>query len=849
MSTGPSKHGIVYRLVRLLIVVVATAVVALALLIVAALVFPLSQAGKVKDEAMLAGRSADTLPGADEDYFHDMDGGIALTADEVKGRNNWIVWSGGNDRFWDLISARSVGNLDFLKTISSKPGLPASRDNRWNYLGLVNEPCYEKPTGPDPDRYGLWLDKRKADCGPDPFENETKYPGVKIGARGTTVKVGSYYGYGTGVVGLRLFPNPAFDEKAKAHWDSDRYYNDPSYYNDRNLVKPYRVGMSCGFCHVGPNPLKSPADPNNPKWENLSSMVGAQYFWIDRIFSWDGDQSSFVFQLFHTSRPGSLDTSLVSTDNINNPRTMNAVYGLRARLAQASKWGQEKLAGGNLNNKQFNDFVPASDPLAAYFHPPDQVNTPHVLKDGADSVGALGALNRVYLNIGLFSEEWLQHFNALVGGKKVTPIEIAVAEKNSSYWKANENQTVDLALFMLKATDAQHLADAPGGAAYLTRDQTVLTHGKVVFAERCARCHSSKLPDFAPGEGLASCNGKDYLNCFNRYWKLTQTDGFKAKMRAIVLDKAFLKDNFLSTDARIPVTLLRTNACSPLATNGLANNIWDNFTSQSYKDLPPVGSITVQDPYTGKESQYQMPGGGRGYTRVPSLISVWSTAPLLLNNSLGHFEASPSVDARMRSFNDAIEQLLWPEKRDKDSDQKVSLPAGTPLLQGPGPSHIDRTTQRSYLRVSAGYLPDPLSNHTKLEHMLFPWLFTDKPSDNPTFSGIQIGPIPAGTPINLLTNLDLRSDSTNRLERIKHNAEVAGLIVRLKYDLEKLPSNPTDGQVRQIFANVEPKLIQFNKCPDFVVNRGHYFGTDLLPDEPGLSDADKNALIEFVKTF
>ena len=61
--------------------------------------------------------------------------------------------------------------------------------------------------------------------------------------------MGSYYGYATGVIGLRLFPNPAFDEKAKAHWDAEKYYNDPNYYNDKNLVKPYRVAMSCGFCH------------------------------------------------------------------------------------------------------------------------------------------------------------------------------------------------------------------------------------------------------------------------------------------------------------------------------------------------------------------------------------------------------------------------------------------------------------------------------------------------------------------------------------------------------------------------------------------------------------------------
>lgn len=847
MNEDARKRSAFPRLLLWLGIVLSVILLSVIVMVVALLVFPLSQSGKVQDEAMAAGRSADSLPGADDDYLHDMDGGITLTSDEIKGRNNWVVWTGGNDRFWDLISVKSVGTLDFLKTLSSRPGLPASRDNRWDYLGLINEPCYEKATAPDPE-YGLWLDKRKPECGPDPFADESKYPGVKTGARGTTVKVGSYYGYGTGVVGLRLFPNPAFGAEAKRHWDPVRYYTDPSYYNDRSLIKPFRVGMSCGFCHVGPNPLKPPADPNNPKWENLSSLVGAQYFWIDRIFSWEHDQTSFVFQLFHTSRPGSLDTSLVSTDNINNPRTMNAVYDLQARLAMASKWGQERLTGGNLNNKQLNDFVPANSPLAQFYQAPDRVETPHVLKDGSDSVGALGALNRVYLNIGLFSEEWLEHFNALIGGKKVTPIEIAVAEKNSSYWKATENQTVDLALFMLKATGPHHLADAPGGPAYLSKDANLLKQGKIVFAERCARCHSSKLPDFGPGEGLANCAGSGYLDCFNRYWKLTETEGFKAKMRESVLKDDFLQDNFLSTDARIPVTLLQTNACSPLATNALEDNIWDNFSSRSYKDLPSVGSITVQDPYTGKASAYAMPAGGRGYTRVPSLISLWSTAPFLLNNSVGHFEASPSVDARMRSFNDAITQMLWPEQRTKDTDQKASFPTGVYLLggtgaNGNGPSLVDRTTQRTYLRVATGYLPAPLSGMTttKIEHALLPWLFSD--------TGIQIGPIPAGTPVNLLANLNLLSDSTNRLERVMHNTQVLFFLLKLKHDLQSLPANPTDDQVRQVFSNAEPELIKYSKCPDFVVNRGHYFGTDLLPGEPGLSDADKKALIEFVKTF
>src|SRR5438270_1225966 len=187
--------------------------------------------------------------------------------------------------------------------------------------------------------------------------------------------VGSYYGFATGVIGLRLFPNPDFDEAAARNWDAEKYYSDPSYYNRRDLVRPYRVGMSCAFCHVGPNPIKPPADSEHPEWENLSSNVGAQYFWIDRIFDWDGDQSSYIWQMFHTSRPGTLDTSLVSTDNINNPRTMNALYNLGPRLEQAKTFGQETLSPGSpgsRDNKQFNDY-PATASLSSLFTPPATV--------------------------------------------------------------------------------------------------------------------------------------------------------------------------------------------------------------------------------------------------------------------------------------------------------------------------------------------------------------------------------------------------------------------------------------------------------------------------------------------
>ncbi len=820
---------------RLTIIVVVLAVVAGGVVLVKWIRSDGPQSGEVPDEARVAGRAATSFPAADEDFFHDMDGGLPLTPEQVKGRNTWIVWTAGNDRFWDKMVNASVGALDFLKILSSHPNLQSkyqfSRDNRWKYFGLVNSPCFEKATAPDPKRFNLWLDKRRADCPPEPFENEQKYPGVKIGSRGKNMEVGSYYGYETGIVGLRLFTNPDFDEAAAQKWDAERYYTDPSYYYSKDLVRPYRVGMSCGFCHVGPNPIKPPADAENPKWENLSSNVGAQYFWIDRIFYWEKDESNFIFQLFHTSRPGTLDTSLVSTDSINNPRTMNAMYLLGPRLELAKRWGKETLAGGGKDNRQFNEYV-KDGPLTKYFEPPDTVYTPRVLKDGSDSVGALGALNRVYINIGVFSEEWLLHFNPLVGGKRITPIEISVSRRNSSYFEATENQTMNMAAFFLATTEPHYLKDAPGGEAYLTKDQAQLTRGKTVFAERCARCHSSKVPEPAPGvDDARGCNGKDYLNCWNKYWAWTQTEDFKAKMRNIVLADDFLKDNYLSTEFRVPVTLLQTNACSPLATNAIGGNIWDNFSSQSYKDLPSVGKITWYDPVTGAPHEYEMPAGGRGYTRPPSLISLWSTAPFLLNNSVGKFEESPSVDARMRSFQNSIEQMLWPEKRDKDS-----------VLGDKIPGAIDRTTQQSYLRVGAGFLPDFLQGSGGFFSRYLPWLVGDE--------GIEIGPLPKGTPVSLLANLNILYEGSSLLERGKYDAEILKLLLEVKRALKALPRGASDQEATRVLTPLVPQLLKLSKCPDLVVNRGHYFGTHQFPGgEPGLSDEDKRALIEFLKTF
>jgi hypothetical protein len=80
-------------------------------------------------------------------------------------------------------------------------------------------------------------------------------------------------------------------------------------------------------------------------------------------------------------------------------------------------------------------------------------------------------------------------------------------------------------------------------------------------------------------------------------------------------------------------------------------------------------------------------------------------------------------------------------------------------------------------------------------------------------------------------------------------AQLIELLVKLKLDLLAMPASASDEDLRKIFANVKEPLMKLNKCPDFVVNRGHYFGNAQIAGEPVLSDDDKSALIEFIKTF
>ncbi|MEE9271318.1 MAG: cytochrome c, partial [Candidatus Krumholzibacteria bacterium] len=717
------------------------------------------------------------------------------------------------------------------------------------------------------------------------------------------------------IMGLRLFTNPDFNVVAEKHWDAEKYYNDPDYYNDKDLVRPYRVGMSCGFCHTGPNPVNPPSNPEEPEWANLNSNPGAQYYWVDRIFFWNTrsredpakpaeHEHNVIFQLLHTNPPGTLDTSLISTDYINNPRTMNAVYSLLARLEPTLRWGKEKLTGGELDNKQFQDY-PQTEAFSRFWNKVSgETKTARVLKDGSDSVGILGALNRVYLNIGLFSEEWLLHFRPVIGGRKISPIKIKDAVKNSAYWRSTEDQTADMAIFFLVTATPDRLADLEEERRekHLQASPEKVYRGKVVFAENCAVCHSSDIPLAPEGSGIDEgiCadggNGANYRQCWDRYWRWAQTDEFKAEMRKKVLAEGFLVDNFLSTERRVPVDLLQTNACGPLATNALDGDIWDNFSSTTYKELPPVKELTVHHPVSGGVSSFQPLGSGRGYTRPASLVSLWSTAPFLLNNSLGHvdypytkdgyygvptgntYDAGsggsktygaggagsetsygaaggkgykagyghscpagtdtdpylPCVDNRMRVFNDSIRKLLNPELRRKDTHTTL-----------PVPGYMYRTTALTCVKVPKGFMPGIVQTFPGFFNWLADWAIDEE-------GNLELGPLPKGFPINALVNTKLLPDNDepggfdHYWKLIKAGPTLLGTFKKLGGRCSPKELDDPGSQVRAEKVIRETgfidTLVGLSKCPDYVVNRGHYFGSDL-------PNADKEALIEFLKTF
>jgi hypothetical protein len=638
-------------------------------------------------------------------------GYAGLSPLQREGRDTWYFWTGGDtddqgnvvgdQALWRFLAVRSHGTVDLLQAVDSR-----FRDERFTRFGVINDPdCTQAKA---PDQYGLWLD----DCTREDVQGPVGEP--------------------AGIMGLRRFKNPKFDPKA---WDLKKYLADPA-----KVEPPYLIGVACAFCHVGFNPLHPPADPEHPTWHNLHPGIGNQYF-REQIFNTAKYPASrglkavdFRWQVAHAEPPGTSDTSQVATDHIDNASTINNIVYLNFRPKHS-----EQTADGVTRQVY------------------------HVLKDGADSVGAAClddpaekpgvndtacAALRGYVNIGVCAGIWTTLQDPIYGLQRTqTPFAIKQARQASKpcdeSWTATEARLEGLEAF-LRTLAPLHLADADGGAQYLPKNDAVLTRGKIMFAENCARCHSSKRPP--------------------QGYQGSEVEWF----RQAVLRDDFLEGNFLSDDERYPVSEIGTNAERALATNAERGQIWEEFSSESYKASPPVRITGLVNPL---HPLLRLPAveatGGRGYYRTPTLVNVWATAPFLHNNSVGLYNGDPSVAGRLAAYESGMEQLLWPQKR-------------------PGLKSIPRTTEKSRFAFDGG-------------------------------GSVCVAP---NTPIDLIANVHVAPREHFGRDKL----------------LDDLLCGITGSGV------VNGLFLLLDNAPDFVEDRGHTYGASL-------SDADKRALIEYMKMF
>jgi hypothetical protein len=937
---------------------------------------------------------------------------------EVLGRNTWMMWVGGNDGFWDWLS-RTYGFIDLLKLVE----IP--RDQRFGKTGsnpdspgLINEPGMERR---GPDRFGLNLDvptdpeiaawreqyikkvfhldktcsavpdwaasygsgssgggayqqSGAAYAAPAPSYAPKDPHSTGYGAwpaPSTKIPPPEIYGLSSGVVGLRLFPNPKFDAEACKKWSVAKYRDDPN--GNGDLVRPYRVGMACAFCHASWHPLNPPTQMESPEWANISGNIGAQYLRPRVAFGNQLQKDNFIYHLLDSQPPGTIDTSLIASDNINNPNTMNAIFNLAQRTAIALRNVQEHQGAGSAKwpsvygsplltrpdtgpNKEAFKRNPRNDPnyqppytdavpdsVATVFAGFDSIHGTHlideikkgvpgqvdrrtsrILLDGADSIGAWGALARVYLNIGTNWEQWITLHAPVVGFRKQKPFTIANTERHSVYWLATQLRVPALREYFLRVSppmpllatkgasdrvDPKLLGDAKTPAEkHRYVDVKQLRLGRKVFANNCIVCHSSIQPtsaELAKAVGEADPSKvpgrQEELNsaAAGQFWdrdpgKWLTNPAYIKWAEAEVEKATFWRDNYLSTDYRIAINLVQTNACRSLATNAMNDHMWEDFSSDSYRSMPSVGGIPFYNPYKGAQGggddefyprhtvrDAPAGGGGPGFYRVPTLVSIWATAPFLHNNSLGLFNNDPSVDGRLDSFDDSIRKLLTPAKRLESSSYNGATAERLKADHG----LIWRTTEDTFLVMPGSNLPKAvgswipfigwIGDRVGWITRLAPWarpvpslvllllailLFirTNRLNlrrvlayglvflailvgtlvyfFNGGFGGIRMGPIPKGVPVNLIANTNPEAGKWSLLK----------LAVSARDALTDIASQrPDQRQIDALLrARVAPELMKVSKCPDLVMDHGHNY--DWFKR---MSDADKDALIELLKTF
>ncbi len=793
----------------------------------------------------------------DDAGFHRIAESEKLSAEERAGREIWYKATAGNDRFHTYVFQQRVGVLvDWFRVLRSD-----QREGRFKTWGIMNDPDCCTPGAPNcparslEETYGLdycagddELLKYVGRSGyRDPACDFKDAPVAANDPHGPKDQRQSAcdlkFGTSTGALGFRKFPNPRFDpERWKAlnggklgTWegynrklseDKARSDRDLSHLMDGSVEPPFLIGTTCGSCHIAFDPLNPPKDPTHPKWENLKGAIGNQYLRISQLLVSGMPVNSLEWQVFTHARPGTSDTSAIPTDQLDNPGSMNAIINTHQRPTFADeeilKWRKTNACAKDASPDKCWCEPGREGKCWAKSLAKERVH--HILKGGEDSIGALEAIQRVYFNIGSCSEQcWLNHLTDLrqvdpaMRNFGQTPFDIGQCRRDCSNFRAIEDRLPEILAFLssgeTNATDL-HVAraaerKAKSASAKYEYDDLVadldrefgkgaVAQGRKVFAENCARCHSS-LPESEAGP-------------------------FASRDFRAIDAKTGLRADWMGNDASTPVSEVGTFRCRALHSNHMAGHIWQEYGSETLRARKPDPNV--------KESA----DGGRGYYRNISLLSVWAHAPFMHNNAMGpeicggtgpgvtdfyrpsYVDASgnllpaaqqpacwpydPSVEGRFKLYKESMRQLLNPDKRIPKItklDEDIILPVGPRLWDGKEEKELFGFT----LVVPKGATAGTLGN---LQHKQF---------------------------VNDLILAKLHPD---QLEKKRGKAQAD----EMKQVLAEILAEPS--KIVETVGKRKELLAAYSSCTAVVENDGHTFGESL-------SEADKNALIAFLATL
>jgi hypothetical protein len=688
-----------------------------------------------------------------------------LSPQERMGSDLWFKATGGNKRHHSYVLQQRFGApIDWYRIFGTQ-----TRGQRFKNHGLITDPdC--RPG--NQTSYGFDICEGDEELlkfvGKEGYRDPAcDLPGSGNWENGCLLE----FGTSAGALGFRKFPNPRFKKETWKGWEA---YNS----HDAAVEPPFLFGTTCGSCHIGFNPKKPPRDPENPSWDNIDGTVGNLFLDNTAIFTSGFGHNSLYWQTLTHVRPGTTDTSAVPNDQIHNSGTFNAIFNFDKRptfLEQVSRWRRDSATGKW-------EFSTRSEPVM------------HVLKGGEDTVGADLAMLRVYVNIGMCSEKcWqnnlmdLRQFNG--PGLAQKPFDVAQCRRDCPNWRAMEDRIDSMVAFLLRRrpADLKDAVNAQGERVgekmlatvkakydpYYADEGGVFEAGRKVFARNCASCHSSARP-VLPGQ--------------------PRDESFFLSQDFLKTDAHGVRNDWLGNDERSDASLIGTNRCRSLHTNHNKGHIWEQFSSETFKNSATPSGIPELD---------GIAGGGRGYYRNISLLSVWADAPFMHNNGIGpeqcspHFKqewpcvpADPSVEGRLARYEASMRELLYPETRIEK---------------------IAKTTEEIGLKLTfpltARRIPVPL----------------------------QLS-IPKGTPVGLLGSLDLKQLVNGELAEIQRELEGKSLVQATSLLRKRLAS--IAGDKNRLLST----LSRYSNCRDLDESKGHTFGAEL-------SDHEKQALIQYMKNF